>query len=62
MSSLTGFLFADDYNTKANAVIGRRWQLKANKIHFQFSIFNFQLTLDCFAAFTTTVKGDHNFS
>jgi hypothetical protein len=39
-------------------VIARSRQLKANKIHFQFSTFNFQLISDCFAMLAMTVKGN----
>jgi hypothetical protein len=39
-------------------VIARSRQLKANKIHFQFSTFNFQLITDCFATLAMTARGD----
>jgi hypothetical protein len=76
MSSLTGFLIADNYNNNPviarearpkqsvtiNAsnnypIIAKSRQLKANKIHFQLSTFNFQLFSDCFAALAMTATG-----
>jgi hypothetical protein len=41
-----------------NAFMVRSRQLKANKIHFQLSTFNFQLISDCFAALAMTARGD----
>jgi hypothetical protein len=46
MSSLTGFLIADDYNanpnTNANAIIAREWEIESKQN--SFSTFNFQFS------------------